>query len=154
MERPGNMITDAVEQYLRQADLFTYVGGDRDFFEHRPDYVLSGSVKAIEQLRQRRPVGGPSRYDAGAGEAGRRPRYMAGRFRRGETGVLPAMKYTVAALSGILAQQMKKAIEAIDFKFRNKQRPALVATDEKSLQRLEIRCCKPKPLTTSSYREN
>ena len=32
MERPSDMITDAVKQYLRQADLFTHVGGRARFF--------------------------------------------------------------------------------------------------------------------------
>ena len=50
MERPGDMFTDVIKEYLRQADLFTYIGGDRDFYEHRPDYVLSGSIKAIERF--------------------------------------------------------------------------------------------------------
>ena len=132
MERPGDMITDAVKQYLRQADLFTYVGGDRDFFEHRPDYVFSGSVKAIE------------RFDSGdlwaahlvmtmelARQADGQVIWQTN-FDEEKQVFFPAMKYTVAALSGILAQQMKKAIEEIDFKFRNKQRPALVATDEET----------------------
>ena len=48
--RPGDLFTDAVQQYLRQADLFTYVGGDRDFYDRRPDYVLSGVVKAVERF--------------------------------------------------------------------------------------------------------
>ena len=39
----------------------------------------------------------------------------------------PAMKHAVAALSGILGQRMQKAIEEIDFKFLNKQRPTPVA---------------------------
>jgi hypothetical protein len=35
---------------LRQANLFTFVGGDRDFYASRPDYVLSGRVKALERF--------------------------------------------------------------------------------------------------------
>lgn len=129
MERPGDMITDAVKQYLRQADLFTYVGGDRDFFEHRPDYVLSGAVKAIE------------RFDSGDLWAAHLVMTME-LVRQDDGKVMwqadfdeekqvfsPAMIHTVAALSGILGQQMKKAIEEIDFKFSNKQRPAPVAPD-------------------------
>lgn len=130
MERPSDMITDAVEQYLRQADLFTYVGGDRDFFEHRPDYVLSGSIKAIE------------RFDSGdlwaahlvmalelVRQADGQVVWQAD-FDEEKQVFFPAMKYTVAALSGILAQQMKKALEEIDFKFRNKQRPAPIASSQ------------------------
>ena len=121
MERPGDMITDAVKQYLRQADLFTYIGGDRDFFEHRPDYVLSGSVKAIE------------RFDSGDTWAAHLVMTLElvrqtdgqviwqANFDEEKQVFFPAMKYTVAALSGILGQQMKKSIEEIDFKFRTKQ---------------------------------
>lgn len=123
MERPSDMITDAVKQYLRQADLFTYVGGDRDFFERRPDYVFNGSVKAIE------------RFDSGDLWAAHLVmtlelvRQADGKviwqddFDEEKQVFSPAMIHTVAALSGILAQRMKKAIEEIDFKFLNKQRP-------------------------------
>ncbi len=129
MERPGDMITDAVKQYLRQADLFTYIGGDRDFFEHRPDYVFSGSIKAIE------------RFDSGDLWAAHLVMTMK-LVRQADGKVIwqddfdeekqvfsPAVKYTVAALSGILGQRMKKAIGEIDFKFSNKQRPAPIASD-------------------------
>ena len=129
MERPGDMITDAVKQYLRQADLFTYVGGDRDFFEHRPDYVFSGSIKAIEH------------FDSGDLWAAHLVMRME-LVRQADGKVIwqddfdeekqvffPAVKYTVAALSGILGQRMKKAIVEIDFKFSNKQRPAPIASD-------------------------
>ena len=132
MERPGDMITDAVKQYLRQADLFIYIGGDRDFFEHRPDYVLSGSVKAIE------------RFDSGDLWAAHLVMTME-LVRQADGKVIwqadfdeekqvfsPAMKHAVAALSGILGRRMQKAIEEIDFKFSNKQRPAPVASDGKT----------------------
>ena len=127
MERPSDMITDAVKQYLRQADLFIYVGGDRDFFEHRPDYVLNGSVKAIE------------RFDSGDLWAAHLVMTLE-LVRQADGQVIwqddfdeekqvfsPAMIHTVAALSGILGQRMQKAIEEIDFKFLNKQRPAPAA---------------------------
>ena len=126
MERPSDMITDAVEQYLRQADLFTYVGGDGDFFEHRPDYVLGGSVKAIE------------RFDSGDLWAAHLVMTME-LVRQDDGKVIwqadfdaekqvfsPAMIHTVAALSEILGQRMQKAIGEIDFKFGNKQQPAPV----------------------------
>ena len=127
MERPSDMITDAVKQYLRQADLFTYVGGDSDFFERRPDYVLSGSVKAIE------------RFDSGDLWAARLVmtielvRQADGKviwqddFDEERQVFSPAMIHTVAALSGILGQRMQKAIGEIDFKFSNKQRPVPIA---------------------------
>ena len=102
------------------------------FFEHRPDYVFSGSVKAIE------------RFDSGDLWAAHLVMTMElvrqadGKviwqtdFDEEEQVFFPAMKYTVAVLSGILGKQMQKAIEEIDFKFRNKQRPALVTPDEET----------------------
>ena len=129
MERPSDMITDAVKQYLRQADLFTYVGGDRDFFEHRPDYVLSGSVKAIE------------RFDSGDLWAAHL--VMTMELVRQEDGQViwqadfdeekqvfsPAIVQTVVALSGILGQQIQKAIGEIDLKFSNKQGAVPIASN-------------------------
>ena len=45
--RPPDMITDTIEQYFDNASLFTHL--DRDFLEDRPEYKLSGAVKAIER---------------------------------------------------------------------------------------------------------
>ena len=45
--RPGDMITDAVEGYLRQSFLFKDV---RQEFLDEPDFTLTGSVKAIERI--------------------------------------------------------------------------------------------------------
>ena len=122
MERPGDMFTDVIKQYLYQADLFTYVGGDRDFYERRPQYVLSGTVKAIE------------RFDSGDVWAAHLAMSMElvrqedGKviwqddFDAERTVFFPEMKHTVAAFSAILAEQMKKYIRQIDFVFLNKQR--------------------------------
>ena len=134
MERPGDMITDAVKQYLRQADLFTYVGGDRDFFEHRPDYVFSGSIKAIE------------RFDSGDVWAAHLVMTME-LVRQDDGKVIwqtdfdaerpvfsSQMKHTVEALSLILVQQIEKAIRELDFAFGQQQgtptaRPVPAARD-------------------------
>ena len=121
MERPSDMITDAVKQYLRQADLFTYVGRDRDFFEHRPDYVFSGSVKAIE------------RFDSG--DAWAAHLVMTMELVRQDDGKViweddfdeerpvfsAQMEHTVEALSLILVQEMEKVIRALDFTFAQQQ---------------------------------
>ncbi|MDP6699417.1 MAG: ABC-type transport auxiliary lipoprotein family protein [Candidatus Latescibacteria bacterium] len=127
MERPGDMFTDVVKQYLHQADLFTYIGGDRDFYEHRPQYVLSGTIKALE------------RFDSGDVWAAHLAMSMElvrqydGKiiwqddFDAERTVFFPEMKHTVAAFSAILAEQMKKNIRQIDFVFRNNQR---VSTDK------------------------
>jgi len=45
--RPSDMITDAVEGYLRQSLLFKDV---RQEFLEQPDYTLSGTVKALERI--------------------------------------------------------------------------------------------------------
>ena len=45
--RPSDMITDAVEGYLRQSFLFANV---RQEFLDEPDYTLTGTVKAIERI--------------------------------------------------------------------------------------------------------
>lgn len=45
--RPSDMITDAVEGYLRQSLLFKDV---RQEFLEEPDFTLSGNVKAIERI--------------------------------------------------------------------------------------------------------
>ena len=45
--RPSDMITDAVEGYLRQSLLFKDV---RQEFLEEPDFTMSGTVKAIERI--------------------------------------------------------------------------------------------------------
>ena len=128
MERPGDMFTDVVKQYLRQADLFTYIGGDRDFYERSPQYVISGTIKAIE------------RFDSGDVWAAHLAMTMElvrqedGQviwqtdFDEERTVFFPEMKHTVAAFSVILGQQMQEAIRSIDFVFLNKQRTNLDKT--------------------------
>jgi len=120
--RPGDLFTDAIQQYLRQANLFTYVGGDRDFYASRPDYVLSGTVKALE------------RFDSGDIWAAHLAINLQ-LVRQEDSRVIwqtdfdeerrvffPQMKHTVAAFSEILRQQMEKSIREIDFVFLNMKR--------------------------------
>jgi len=121
-ERPADLFTDVVKQYLRQANLFTYIGGDRDFYERRPQYVLNGRIKAIE------------RFDSGDVWAAHLA--MTIELVRQEDGKIiwqtdfdeernvffPEMKHTVSAFSVILGEQMKKIIRSIDFVFLNQQR--------------------------------
>ena len=120
--RPGDLFTDAVQQYLRQADLFTYTGGDRDFYDRRPDYVLTGIVKAVE------------RFDSGDVWAAHLAISME-LVRQENAQVIwqkdfdeerqvffPEMKHTVAAFSQILGQQMEASMREIDFLFLNMQR--------------------------------
>ena len=149
MERPGDMLTDVIKEYLRQADLFTYIGGDRDFYEHRPDYVLSGSIKAIE------------RFDSG--DAWVAHLAMTIELMRQEDGrvvwqtdfdderpVFSAkMKYAVEALSLILVQQMEKAIRELDFTFAQQQGIPIVPTARPAPAAQDTAA--PPPRTTGYY---
>ena len=124
-ERPADLFTDVVKQYLRQANLFTYIGGDRDFYERRPQYVFNGRIKAIE------------RFDSGDVWAAHLAMTME--LVRQEDGQViwqtdfdeernvffPEMKHTVSAFSVILGEQMKKSIRSIDFVFLNQQRSSV-----------------------------
>jgi ABC-type uncharacterized transport system auxiliary subunit len=134
--RPGDLFTDAVQQYLRQADLFTYVGGDRDFYDRRPDYVLSGVVKAVE------------RFDSGDVWAAHLA--MSMELVRQEDALVvwqkdfdderqvffPEMKHTVAAFSQILGQQMETSMREIDFLFLNMKRGN--STEELNIDSLQV----------------
>ena len=46
--RPSEMITDAVEGYLKEARLFTDIR--QDFVDVIPDYRITGTVKSLERL--------------------------------------------------------------------------------------------------------
>ena len=122
MERPSDMFTDRIKQYLRQANLFAYIGGDRDFYDNRPDYTLTGTIKAIE------------RFDSGDIWAAHLAmtielvRQEDGKviwqtdFDQERTVFFPEMKLTVSAFSTIFGQQMEKSMREIDFVFLNNQR--------------------------------
>ena len=111
--RPPDMITDTIEQYFENASLFTHLG--RDFLEDRPDYKLSGAVKAIE------------RYDSGDLWFARLAMSMQltdatnsnviwrGDFDAERQVYNPGMVYIIQALREILRQQMEKYINEIDF---------------------------------------
>ena len=47
--RPSDMLTNGVEQYFKDSDLF--INSSQEFLDIRPDYVLSGTVSAIEELK-------------------------------------------------------------------------------------------------------
>ena len=110
--RPPDMITDTIGQYFENASLFTHMG--RDFLEDRPDYKLSGSVKAIE------------RYDSGDLWFARLAMSMQlvdardskviwrGDFDAERQVYNPGMVYVIQALREILRQQMEKYIYEID----------------------------------------
>jgi ABC-type uncharacterized transport system auxiliary subunit len=120
--RPGDLLTDAMQQYFREGNLFTFVGGDHDFYERRPDYILSGTVKAIE------------RFDSGDIWAAHLA--IAIQLVRQEDSFViwqkdfdeerqvffPEMQHTIAAFSQILNQQMDSSMREIDFIFLNMNR--------------------------------
>jgi ABC-type uncharacterized transport system auxiliary subunit len=110
--RPPDMITDTIEQYFEKASLFTHLG--RDFLENRPDYKLSGAIKAIE------------RYDSGDLWFARLAMSMQlvdtadskviwrGDFDAERQVYNPGMVYVIQALREILRQQMEKYLNEID----------------------------------------
>lgn len=120
--RPGDLFTDVVLQYLRQANLFTVVGGDREFLERRPDLILNGQVKVLE------------RYDSGDLWAARLAVSLElireadgqvvwrGEFDRERDVFNPEMTHTVAAFSEILRGQMEQYLREIDFLLLNQKR--------------------------------
>ncbi len=120
--RPGDLFTDAIQQYLQVAELFTYIGGDQDFYDRRPDYILSGTVNALE------------RFDSGDIWAAHLAISMK-LVRQQDAHVIwqkdfdqekqvyfPEMKHTIAAFSQLLNIQMEMCIREIDFLFFNMNR--------------------------------
>ena len=120
--RPGDMITDAVQEYFRTGMLFTQIGGDQDFLDERPDFILSGKIKALE------------RYDSGDIWSARLTMSME-LTRQEDAQVIwradfdkerqvfnSDMRHTVSAFSEILRLQMERYIREIDFVFLNMKR--------------------------------
>jgi ABC-type uncharacterized transport system auxiliary subunit len=118
--RPAAMITDAVGQYLKDANLFSLVG--RDFIEQEADFNLSGTVKTIE------------RYDSGDIWFARLAISMR-LVRRADAKVIwrtdfdeerqvynADMTFTIEAMREILRQQMEISIKEIDLAFLNQRR--------------------------------
>ena len=122
MERPSDMFTDRIKQYLRQANLFTHIGGDRDFWDHRPDYTLTGTIKAIERFDS------DDVWAAHLAMTIELVRQEDGKviwqkdFDEERTVFFPEMKQTISAFSTIFGQQMEKSMREIDFVFLNNQR--------------------------------
>jgi len=131
-QRPRDMITDVVEVYLKEAQLFTRLVTDRDLVDRRPDYVLSGTVKALE------------RFDSGDRWFARLVLSMqlvhqedSRVIWRGEITdddeievFNPDMEYTVQAMSEILRRGMEQFIREIDFIFLKMQGPQEEALQE------------------------
>ena len=122
-QRPREMITDVVEEYLKEAQLFTRLATEQDLLDQRPDYVLSGTIKALE------------RFDSGDRWFARLVLSMQ-LVRREDSQVIwrgeitpadelevfnPDMQYTVQALSEILRRKMEQFIREIDSIFLNMQ---------------------------------
>ena len=119
-DRPSKMITDVIEEYLNDANLFT--GISQEYLDARPDYILSGTVRAIERFDS-----GDTWYahlsmtwklvDAKTNEV-----FWADDFDKTDQLYQQDMSYTIESMSGILRGEVEKAIRDIDFKFANKWR--------------------------------
>jgi len=120
-QRPRDMITDVVHGYLKDAQLFTRLVTERALLDERPEYVLSGTVKALE------------RFDSGDRWFARL--LLSMQLERQEDGQViwrgeitaddelevfnSDMEYTVQSLSEILRRRMERFIREIDFLFLN-----------------------------------
>jgi ABC-type uncharacterized transport system auxiliary subunit len=123
-QRPRDMITDVVGKYFRNAQLFTRLTSARDLLDQRPDYVLSGTVGALE------------RFDSGDRWFARI--LLSMQLVRQEDGqviwrgeitaddeieVFDAdMQYTVQSMSGILRRKMEQFIRQLDSLFLHMHR--------------------------------
>ena len=114
--RPGDMITDAVEQYIRDAHLFTDIR--QEFVDTRPDFTLTGTVKAIERFdsgnlwyarlvmsvqvvdKRNEIFWGPREFDSGL-----------------EQVYLEDFSHTVVTLSRRLRRNMAEVIRELDIRF-------------------------------------
>lgn len=120
-QRPRDMITDVVLGYLKDAQLFTRLVTERALLDERPEYVLSGTIKALE------------RFDSGDRWFARLLLSMQ-LVRREDGQVLwrgeitdedelevfnSDMEYTIQSLSEILRRKMERFIREIDFLFLN-----------------------------------
>ena len=115
--RPSQMLTDAVERYIGQANLF--IRTSQEFLDERPDYILTGTVKAIERFdsgdlwfahlaMSLKLVNQETNEVFWSREFDEKPRVYN-----------EDMAYTVETLHQILRNQMQQAIRDIDFKFLN-----------------------------------
>ena len=114
--RPREMITEVVAEYLRKAQLFSRLSTDRDLLTDRPDYVLTGSIRALE------------RFDSGDRWFARL--LLSMQLVRQEDGQVlwqdditradeievfnPDVEYTVQALSEILRRAMESFVRQLD----------------------------------------
>ena len=124
--RPGNMITDAVEQYISDAHLFTDIR--QEFLDTTPDFTLTGTVKAIERFdsgnlwyarlvmsiqvvdKRNEIFWGPRNFDSGLVQV-----------------YLKDFSHTVVTLSRLLQRNMAEVIRELNLEFftRKLQREGL-----------------------------
>ena len=119
-ERPSQHVTDVIEQYLEGANLFSRIS--QVYLDDRPDYVLTGTVKAME------------RFDSG--DLWFAHLAMTARLVDNKTNAViwteefdetqrvyrPDMASTIEIMSQVLRTEVEKWIKDIDFKFMNKLR--------------------------------
>lgn len=116
--RPSKMLTDIVGQYLSDVTLFTQIG--HEYLDKRPDYILSGTVKAIERfdsgdLWYAHLAMSLTLVDTKTNEV-----FWAREFDERPRVYFKDMAYSVEALSQILHEQIGRAISEMDFKFLHK----------------------------------
>lgn len=144
--RPGEMITDVVVGYLREAQLFRQLVRQRDLFDRRPDYILNGAITALERLD--------------SGDIWYAHMVMTLELENAETGQViwvgeiteeddievfdSDMQQTVVATSEILRRKMEHFIRRIDLIFLRQ------ALDDPSLQIFENGAAKRDSTTVDS----
>jgi ABC-type uncharacterized transport system auxiliary subunit len=110
--RPGDMITNAVAEYLRRAGMFTDMR--EDFLNTTPDLTLTGTINAIERFDS-----GDrwfAHLDVTIQLVDRQNKiFWRHRFDPNEIEVYdPDMVFTVQALRGLLRQNMGTALKSLD----------------------------------------
>ena len=110
--RPGDMITNAVGEYLRKANMFTDVR--EDFLNIQPDLTLTGTIDAIERFDSRDRWF--AHLDITMQLVDRQNKiFWQHRFDPNEVEVYdPDMVFTVQALRGLLRKNMENAFKSLD----------------------------------------
>jgi ABC-type uncharacterized transport system auxiliary subunit len=115
--RPSEMLTDVVEQYFKKSDLF--VNASQEFLDMRPDYVFSGTVSAIEELKT-----GGSRFARLAmsmqiTDTEKNQIIWSGEFDDQPPVPVDDMGKTVQTMRDILHRNMEEYLVELDFRFLN-----------------------------------
>ena len=116
--RPSDMITGAVEQYFKDARLFSHVS--QEFLDLRPDFIFTGTIEAIERFDSGDLWFAHMAISMQMMDQGNQTVWTR-KFEVKQQVYNQDMVYTVETLSEILRHQMQLAILDLDFKFLNIQ---------------------------------